>query len=33
MGNILSKETAVGVLMALAMLGAVRYFTGSNAGV
>lgn len=31
--NILNKETAVAVLVALSMLGAVRYFTGRNAGV
>lgn len=33
MENILSKDTAVAVLVALALLGAVRYVTGSNAGV
>lgn len=33
MVNIFTKNTAVSVLLALAMLGAVRYYTGSNAGV
>lgn len=31
--NLLSKETAIGVLVALSILGAVRFVTGKNAGV